>query len=198
MYPVKCISKIEELSECPIFPIDQYQWTKEYRPKAFGQMALLNDAEIIIKMTALESNPLRRYTEDEDPVYKDSAMEAFLNFNPTLKNDYFNFEINANGAMLSGFGENRKRQRVWQLTPYRASCEAKIYEESWEVLLRVPMNLIKEMYEKNSLQKGDIITCNFFKISEDPSIEHYASYAPIDSSTPNFHLYEFFHSAMIE
>ncbi len=198
MYLIKRITKMEQISECPVFQIDNYMWTKDYRPKACGQMALLNDTEFMIQMKAFESDPLRRYTKHEDPVYKDSAMEAFLNFSPTLRNDYFNFEINANGAMLSEFGEGKKRQPVCQLTSLHASCEAEISQDFWQVVLHIPMSLIKELYEKDSFEKGDIITCNFFKISEEPTIEHYASCAPINNPTPNFHLFEFFQSAIIE
>ena len=37
----------------------------------------------------------------------------------------------------------------------------------------------------------------FFKISETPEIEHYASAYPINSTEPNFHLPEFFGTAVI-
>ena len=33
-----------------------------------------------IKLVCEEKDPLRVYKEDQDPVYKDSAMEAFFQF----------------------------------------------------------------------------------------------------------------------
>lgn len=198
IYQIKIIKTIDQLKECPIFEINHYQWTNVYQPKAFGQMAMLENYGFVVSMTAVEQNPLRRYTQNEDPVYMDSGLEAFLNFNPKAGQDYFNFEMNANGAMLSGFGNGRNRKRVVDIAKYSAVCTANILEDSWNVLLEIPMELIYDIYGIDSLGKGDTITCNFFKISEDPQYEHYASYAPIISEKPNFHLPEFFLEGIIE
>jgi len=197
IYQIKIIQSINQLKECPTFEINHYHWTNVYKPKAFGQMAMLEDYGFVVSMTAVEKNPLRRYTKNEDPVYMDSGLEAFLNFNPEAGNDYFNFEMNANGAILSGIGSGRKRKRVIDITNYRPDCSAKITETSWNVLLKIPMELIQDVYGIDAPQKGDIITCNFYKICEDPQFEHYASYAPIVSEKPNFHLPEFFKEAII-
>lgn len=198
MYCIHIIENMEQLENCPVFHINHYKWTKDYRPQAYGKMALLEGYGIVISMTAVEKNPLRRYTMNEDPVYMDSGLEAFLNFNPALQAEYLNFEMNANGALLSGYGKDRNRQRVSQLTDYRGLCTASIEEEKWSVLLKIPMELICELYQIGPLKKGDVISCNFYKISEDPSIEHYASYTPIDSPKPNFHLPEFFGKGIID
>ncbi len=198
IYHVNKINNINQLKDCPTFHIDQYQWTKDYKPKAFGQMALLHNYGFVISMTAMETNPLRRYIEDNDPVYKDSGLEAFLNFTPdNVDNVYLNFEMNANGALLSHFGVKGNREQVNNLTAYRTYCEAFIEENSWNVLLMIPMELICELYQVKPFDIGDSFTCNFYKISEDVSIEHYASFAPIDSLKPDFHLPQFFTKAII-
>lgn len=197
MYSIDIIENIEQLEVCPTFYINNYQWTKNYRPYAFGQMALLKDYGIVISMTAMEKNPLRRYVMNEDPVYLDSGLEAFINFNPDYGKEYLNFEMNANGALLSQYGKDRNRTKLSQLTSYRALCTAKIEAEAWSILLKIPMELICDVYKIKPLKKGDMVSCNFYKISEDPSIEHYASYSPIDYPTPNFHLPEFFGKAVI-
>jgi hypothetical protein len=197
IYEVKNIPTIEQLKDCPVFRIDHHQWIQDYMPLAYGQMALLGNREIVVSLTAIETNPLRKYTENEDPVFKDSGLEAFFNFNTELTRAYFNFEMNANGALLSGYGENRSRRTVSQVSAWHAVCTAEIAEHSWSVLLRIPMELICEVYQREPLKKGDTFTCNFFKISEDPSIEHYVSYMPVNSDVPNFHVPESFGSAVI-
>ena len=198
LYNVCSIKKIDQLKDCPTFLIDQHQWEKNDRPQAFGQMALLEDYGFIITMTAMERNPLRRYTQDNDPVYKDSGLEAFLNFAPeSLDERYLNFEMNANGALLSQFGNRGNREKVNILTSYRTSCTAYMEENSWHILLKIPMELICDLYSIKPLKINDTFTCNFYKISEDASIEHYASYAPIDSPKPDFHLPQFFAKAII-
>jgi len=160
-------------------------------------MAFLENYGIVVSMTAKEKDPLRKFMNDEDPVFQDSGLEAFFNFNPEVTTEYINFEMNANGALLSGFGVKPNRKRLHQLTDRHALCEAKMEADFWKVFLHVPMELISEIYHIDALKKGDRFTCNFYKICEDPSIEHYASYAPIISEKPNFHLPEFFGEAIL-
>lgn len=198
VYPVHIIESLDYLHQCPTFLIDQYKWPKEYEVQAYGQMALLKDYGLIITMTAKEENPLTTYTKDNDPVYKDSGMEAFLNFAPNdLNAGYFNFEMNSNGAMLSGFGPVGNRKRVNEITHFTGICTAKKDKETWSILLKLPMELICDVYNIPPLKSGDQFTCNFYKISEDPSIEHYGSFAPITYPKPNFHLPQFFANAKI-
>lgn len=161
-------------------------------------MCLLAGYGLVISMTALEREPLRRYTQDDDPVYKDSALEGFFDFAPGKpETGYLNFEMNSNGALLSEYGGNGNRRAVKECTPWRACCEAVREEEQWSVLLRIPMELICDLYGRAPLAVGDTFTCNFYKISEDPVLEHYASCYPIISPVPNFHLPEFFGHAII-
>lgn len=136
----------------------------------------------------------------ECPVYKDSCLEAFLNFAPEdLEKGYLNFEVNANSALLNGFGPGRgiKRKNLKELTSFKAISEAKIEENSWNVLLKIPMELVCDLYQIEPLRKGDSFTCNFYKTSDEPAIQHYGSYSPIDNPTPDFHLPKFFAKAMI-
>lgn len=55
MYQVKVIQNMKQLADCPVFQINHYQWSGEYRPKAFGQMALLEHAGLAI-FTCLNSS----------------------------------------------------------------------------------------------------------------------------------------------
>jgi hypothetical protein len=198
IYHVKTITSVDQMEQCENFHIDHFQWTKSYKPKAYGKMAFIEDFGFVISMTAVEKDPLRTYMENDDPVYKDSGLEAFFNFaTEQVDKCYLNFEMNANGALLSAFGDNINRIKLSQLTEICASCSAKIEEGSWSINLVIPMELICNLYHISPLHKGDSFTCNFYKISEDPSIEHYASFAPIDSLKPNFHLPEFFETAVI-
>ncbi len=199
IYPVLTIESLEQLNQCPKFLIDQYKWQKEYEVQAYGQMALLKGYGLIISMTAIEENPLTTYTKDNDPVYKDSCMEAFLNFEPKdLRVGYFNFEMNSYGAILSGFGPIGNRKRVHEITQYAPICTAKKERDTWSILLKVPMELICDVYKIQPLKPGDQFACNFYKISETPSIEHYGSFAPITYPKPNFHLPQFFANAKIQ
>ena len=41
---------------------------------------LCAEGRVLLKMVCVEKDPLRTYIADQDPVYQDSAMEAFLQF----------------------------------------------------------------------------------------------------------------------
>lgn len=104
-YHVNLIDSIEELEQCELFQINHFNWVEGYQPKAFGRMGLLHNLGLVVGMTAMEANPLTTYTKDNDPVYRDSALEAFFNFTPKRKIPYYtNFEMNSNGAMLNEIG----------------------------------------------------------------------------------------------
>lgn len=197
-YYVKRIAGVEQIDQCDVFQIDHYQWLGSYRPKAYGSMGYREGYGLIVSITVEEKNPLRHYQHRDDPVYKDSAVEAFFDFSPKSgKQKYFNFEMNGNGAMLSQFGNRGNRQFLKHLTNQSARCDVAIKERSWSAILQIPMELITELYQMKPLEKEDRFTCNFYKICEDPGLEHYASYAPIDSPSPDFHLPEYFTEAVI-
>lgn len=133
------------------------------------------------------------FTLSTDKYFVKQREEYFI-----AKEGYMNFEMNANSALLSGFGVKPNRKRIRDLTDLRASCDVRIDENSWNAVLKVPMELICDIYNIKPLGKGDSFTCNFYKICEDPSIEHYASFSPINNPTPNFHLPQFFAKAIIK
>lgn len=198
MYQINTIHKIEDIINCPICSIDHYQWNSKQEPKAYGRIALLEGRGLIVSMTAEESNPLRRYQVENEPVYRDSAMEVFINFNPeSPEQEYINFEMNSFATILSQYGSNKKRPWLSDITEKKGTCVANINENEWNVLLEIPMDLIREFHHGKDLVSGDEIAFNCYKISEEPSIEHYGSYAPIDNPVPNFHLPQFFAKAVI-
>ena len=53
-------------------------WGTERIPKTYGYIGFVKGEGFYLKLVCLEKNPLRIYKEDQDPVYKDSAVEAFF------------------------------------------------------------------------------------------------------------------------
>ena len=174
-YKIKTISSKEEIVNCNRFEIDHVQWHHAITPpKACGYMGYLKGEGLYVQICTEEHDPLARCTEHHEMVCKDSAVEVFLAFAEKGKeltnNDmYLNFEVNANGAMYAKYGFGRQgRQFLKEVCDY------------------LPDGSGKEIY------------CNFYKISEDPAVEHYISFSPIDSEKPNFHLPVFFAKAEVE
>lgn len=200
-YTVCTIEHQEQFADCPEFSIDHFNWVQGYYPLSFGRLAYLKNQGFLLNLRCLETNPVRTFTSNNDPVYQDSALEAFINFYPDLPSaGYINFEINANGAVLSQYGTGRKnRTSLTSLGITIPKCTPHIDESSWSVEIRIPLTLIHTVYSALDLPHGfDRITCNFFKIKESVPKEHYASYSPISSETPDFHLPEFFASCKVQ
>lgn len=199
---VKTISSMEELSELSPLYVDKLLWGTKKSPKTYAYLGFVPEDGFYLKMVCEEKNPLRTFTQDNEPVYRDSAVEAFFLFESnkgrTGRPTYLNFEINANGALLASYGKERT-YRSYFTPEERAAfqCQAKIEESSWSVDLRIPIEILERIYGTLDLGEGSYFTCNFYKISEDKEIEHYASYAPIESPIPSFHLPEYFVDAQI-
>lgn len=201
-YSIQTIQNEAELKDCPMFHVDQYNWGGDYRPVTYGQLAYLPEKGFLLQMTCEEANPLCIYHKDEDPVYKDSAMEAFFDFAPeTGEQIYVNLEANSSGALLSHIGKKRpdKRKKTTDLTWHRILCLADRTENTWSITLKIPNAFIKDLYHKEAFKKGDHIACNFYKICENSlPIQHFGSFNKIGTNTPDFHQPDYFADAVID
>lgn len=199
LYQVLTIKNAGELYSCPEFSIDQFNWGGDYRPVSRGRLGFLPAKGLLLQMECEESNPCRKYTNDGDPVYLDSAMEAFFCFCPENETPcYLNFEMNSNGAMLACYGNDRKNRIPFPEELRKGlDCQASIRENIWKINLFIPLSLLKAIYPGLSLHSGSTFTCNFYKIKESEGQTHFASFAPIPTREPNFHMPEYFARACI-
>lgn len=199
LYDVLTLKSPEDLLTCPPFSVDQFNWGGDYRPVTTGRLGFLPGNGFLLRMECSESSPCRIYTRDNEPVYLDSAMEAFFCFAPeALPPCYLNFEINANGAMLSGYGAHRQKRALFSdADREELCCQAEIFKDFWRITLLLPLSLLTIVYPGLSLHSGSRFTCNFYKIKESQNLTHFASFAPIPTREPNFHLPEYFAKAQI-
>lgn len=155
-------------------------WNTEYTPYTWVKLVYKENDALYVNMFVEELNPKAIYKHPNDPVYKDSCLECFLNVNPEHTNNYINIEVNANAVMLMGVGPERYvRENIFP------DFKPIVYknEKGWGYILKVPADFLK-------LHFGDIAdewTCNFFKCGDDCEYEHYLSYSFVDSKIPNFH-----------
>lgn len=202
---VEILKDAKELERTSPFHVDCLLWGTKAIPKTYGYLGFVPDDGFYLKMVCEEKDPVRTFVSDQDPVYRDSAMEAFFMFEPEQERAgrteapvYLNFEVNANGAMLAGYGKERiYRSYFSSETMRKFACKAEVKEQSWSIELRIPAAVLEEIYGPLHLGAGSRFTCNFYKLSETARIEHYASYSPIRTEIPSFHLPEFFASAQI-
>lgn len=199
-YKVKSISCPEQIDSCSLFQLKHLLWGTTSIPETYGRLGYVKSHGLYLHMTCKESDPLCTFTEANSDVYKDSAMEAFFQFFPHgIRSPlYLNFEYNANGALHAKYGPDRQHRRTFPKELHH-SCHCKVLRSAtqWDITLHIPLELLQYVYGDFSLLPGDHFSCNFYKISEHPGMEHYASYSNISVSTPCFHLPEYFADAQI-
>ena len=203
-YQFKKIKNKEEIKNCQMFHVDHYMWKQIVSPKVYGWAGYLENEGIYVKMVCEEQDPLITCTHHKDMVCNDSAMEIFLAFcdeQEELTNDvmYLNFEINAFGAMYAKYGKGRHGRQFISEDLYKISNPRAIVEkDQWSIEVLIPEQLLKEVCDFKKILEGEQFYCNFYKIAENPKIEHYAAFKEIDSQVPNFHLPVSFAKAVVE
>lgn len=81
--------------------IETYPWGCAYRPETVFRAGWTENG-IRVLMECREADPLRRVKQPNGNVWCDSCMEFFVAPGETAADGYFNFEMNANGALLLG------------------------------------------------------------------------------------------------
>lgn len=171
------------------FEINQALWQTTYCPRSYAKMVIVNEV-IYLNMFCEEMNPKATYTKLNDPVYKDSCLEAFINFDYEHTHHYLNIEVNALGTMCIEIGD-RRRPRV-KLEPNFKPIPYK-NEDGWGFIIEIPLAYIKQLYGTI----GNIWKANFYKCGDDCEQMHFLSWNKIETETPNFHCPEYFGSIKV-
>lgn len=182
------ISTSKEGSE--IGTISEYSWGCRYQPESIFTLWYEVDKGFHLTMICFEEQPLAVYKRHNDPVYKDSCLEFFVDFYPDDQTGYLNFEINANGATLLYFGKNREN-RVSVVDWLIEKPAAIIYPSYWQVELFIPLDFIKRVYKKSNFT-GSLIKANVYKCGDDTEIPHYGAWCKIETEQPDFHQPDYF------
>lgn len=180
----------------PALPIACYPWGGDYRPEAWAQCGLEGEEMRLLLWCREDHRDKPRYIHDNEPVYTDSCLEAFLACYPESSAEYVNFEVNRAGAMLMQRGEGRQGRRFLAAADFPAvpfpKAEAFEHPQGWGVRLRVPLTFLRALYGMDRLPDPRAMRGNFYKCSEIPDREHYACWARIETPRPDFHRPEFF------
>lgn len=185
------LEKYEDLVQTNAYSINNSLWNSKKFIKTEINLGY-DDNYIYVLMKAWENKPLTRYTNDQERVYEDSAMEFFIQFNDQT---YFNFEFNRSGALLVNYGTTDTRTKVNNEDLDRICRTVTIDKKFWSVRLDIPW-LVFANYEPIDILNP--IKINAYKISEDDMILHYQSLFPIITENPNFHTPEFFQIMVLD
>ena len=170
--------------------IECYPWGGQYRPTTTFRVGH-DEKSLRVLMCCEEVNPLARVHERNGPVWCDSCMEFFVA--PGLKrtDGYFNFEMNANGALLLHFGYSSDEYIVvdWPMAS-DLSLETSSSNGHWDLDLHIPFALFSHYVPDFSYKSGLYIHGNFFKCGDEADPPHFGCHFPVrthEGLLPNFH-----------
>lgn len=193
-YDVAIVNDAAQAQQCLPLDIDTANWEGQYRPRTQARLAYVRDQGFWLQLHCEEADPRRTYTQPDQPVYQDSCLEAFINFNPRdEQTGYINFEINANGAMWCAVGTNRHQRRFLREMGMDVPTPAVVVTpQGWTAALQIPLALIHGVYGDIPFEAGSRLRANFYKCGDHTEQPHYLSWALISLPRPDFHAPQFF------
>ncbi len=173
--------------------IGWYHQRSSHRP-AVAFRLLYDDHALYVRFDVRDRYVRSLRTEPQSSVCRDSCVEFFVQ--PLAGRGYFNFEINAGGALLLYFIENCRRvgsgfakwQTVapeWHRQVAIAHSLPSVVEPeitapvTWTVAYRLPLALFTAYLGKGGVAAGDIWHANFFKCGDETSHPHWGAWNPI-------------------
>lgn len=174
--------------------VEHNLWLPVQGPEARAFLSYTED-ELQISMRAYEEEPLTRFSRHNDPVYKDSCLEFFLQPAPESDERYLNLEMNSAGTILTGLGAGRL-DRVYltadEVPPLHIRAETNQLDSAtgkryWSVSLRLPMPWLTELFPGFRPAPGTVMRGNFYKCGDETVQPHYGSWSLVRSDAPDFH-----------
>ena len=167
-------------------------------PPTDCRIAFVKASGFAVVMECQESNPHAYFKNHDDPVYQDSCMEFFVDFYPQSGKGYLNFEVNANGAMLSMLGPTREnRPFLRQLGLTAPNPRVTVGETNWTVELFFPLSFIEQVYGRCDFLPGYVIRGNFYKCGDKTAVPHWWTLFPLGEHPVDFHQPETFGEMVI-
>lgn len=183
-----------EWTAIPSAAINQYLTVPNaYQPKAEARLAR-DDQALYVRLQVVEKDPLITWRRHQDPVYKDSCLEFFVQPNPGVSSRYLNFEFNAAGVVLSAYGEGRHDRSPFpaadletlviepQLTAGSQSSDDPSF---WQIVCRIPRALLEQTCGPIDWLAGHVMMGNFYKCGDQTAEPHYGCWNLV--AKPDFH-----------
>lgn len=171
----------------PELCIDTPLWGTQTDIRAWAQLCW-DDEALHVRLRARE-----REIRAEHPAgaklgmpCEDSCLEFF--FSPMPGDErYFNIEFNPNGCLFLGFGRGMANLvRLLPEHPALAPAPART-GDGWEIAYRVPFAFVRDFFPGFAPRAGWELRANCYKCGDLTAREHYLSWNPCTSPTPDFH-----------
>jgi len=187
-------------STIPFLKIDHYLWLDNgYRPRVDVRLCA-SARNLYVHFDVFEAKIRVQFTRFQDPVYKDSCVEMFVDPFPEKRLCYVNVETNAAGAALVAIGPDRSRRTPISLSDLegfeavssvKGSVSGYHGAELWTLSYRLPLSAFEKCYGAK-IGPGQSARANFYKCGDETETPHFGAWSPIKTPQPDFHRPEFF------
>jgi len=184
-----------------VLTVDRFhEASSDHRPRVQAKL-LYTDEGIHVIWRVADRYILCRHTAYQDPVYKDSCVEFFVQ--PKSGKGYFNFEMNCGGTLLLTYIEKATRTsdgfEKYTVVPWEWGRRVKVYHSmpevvdpeiteprEWVLQYFIPFALLEAFVGPIGSPSGQEWRANFYKCADACSHPHWAGWAPIGKEL-NFH-----------
>ena len=183
--------KTGDWKDIPVAPIDTRLWTPEVDIVSTAQVCY--DTEALYLRLCSKEKDIRAVEEGRIGVpSKDSCLEFF--FSPEEGDvRYFNFEFNPALCMHIGFGSCRyDSARILPKPSANINSEVVRTEDGWVLTYQITFAFIRQFFPDFTPTPGKKMRANFYTCGELTPVEHYFSWNPVETPTPDFHRPEYF------
>lgn len=181
----------------PALHVDTVLWAPDCGIRMTQQLCY-DETAFYVRQQAKEPIIRAEHFTPLSPVCEDSYMEFF--FSLGADDRYFNFEINPNACFEIGFGLYREnRIRICHKTEHEAFhpvCKRTL--DGWTAEYRIPIEFLRLFYPAYQLEPGVRFRANCYKCGDLTVHQHYLSWNPVETRTPDFHRPEFFGQMLLE
>ena len=169
--------------------LGQILWEPDHGVRA-GFSICHDGQDLFVRLRAKEKEIRAEYTDPPAPVHEDSCLEFF--FMPEGEERYLNFEINPNGCLHLGFGQDRyDRKNALPPDPRETfGIRTGRTDDGWEASYRIPGSFLRTFYPAFSCTGR--LRANVYKCGDLTPYPHYLAWNPVASATPDFHRPECF------
>ena len=184
-YTVVHKGEVLDWTNIPVLQIDKWHTTEPMPISAQAQVCY-DDKALYVRLSTIESNIKADYTGVLDEVSDDSCLEFF--FSPIAGDKrYFNIEVNPNGAMYLGIGQDV--HTLVRLIPEEPAIHPEITmtEDGWILEYAVPYDFIRQFFPQFSPTSSYQMKGNFFKCAGAATPPHFLCWQQVVDQPCAFH-----------
>lgn len=186
-YTIVKVSGIPEWNSIPTLDVSECMWLPDCGIR-MTQQVCYDDQHLYVHQRSYETNIRATHTAPLSRVSEDSCMEFF--FSPSESDGrYFNFEINPNGCLLIGFGQDRIKsvRIVPKDLESSMQIQATYTADGWQASYQIPLSFLQVFYPGYHLIPGTKIRANCYKCGDKTATPHYLAWNKLSSKHPDFH-----------